>query len=304
MTTRVFNELIEARWDEGKFVCVGLDSDLTSPKFPQTARIGNNAEKTLLNFNLPIVDATHDLVCAYKPNIAFYEGLGVPGLTALYRTIRYIHQVAPRVPVIGDVKRGDIGNTNLGYVKMAFEILGVDAVTVHPYLGAEDGMQPFLDQKDKGIFVLARTSNKGAKEFQDLITLSFDPRKRPEGMSAEEWLEKICQERKPLYQQVALDVATKWNKNGNCGVVAGATFPEELGKIRAIIGDDVPILIPAIGVQGGDVEKAVKYGMNKEKKGAIYNCARAIIFASDGPDFAEAAQRETLKLHEMINQYR
>ncbi len=277
MATRVFKELIEGRWDEKKSVCVGLDSE--RGKIPSAA-VKATDEETLVYFNSAIIDATCDLVCAYKPNWAFYLALGLPGLSALVRTVAYANKRALGVPVIGDIKVADIGNTNAGYVKAAFEIFGFDAITLHPYLGGE-ALQPFLSRPDKGFFVLSRTSNPGAGEFQDI---------RDEGNCI------------PLFMRVAKAV-TEWNKLGNCGIVVGATYPEELRDVRKKVGN-LPILIPGIGAQGGEVEPAVKYGMSVRKKDAIYNSARAIIFASSGPDFAEAARRETLKLHEMINQYR
>ena len=287
MTERVFHWRIKERWEEDKFVCVGLDSDYTQiseavrNKLIQQGTAKNiSPEEILLGFNQAIIDATWDLVCAYKPNIAFYEGLGLQGLSALIRTVTYINQRAPGVPVIGDMKRADIGNTNLGYVRAAFEVFGFDAITVHPYLGGE-ALQPFLDRADKGIFVLSRTSNPGAGEFQD---------RRDES------------DRLPLFKRVA-EAVVEWNKNENCGIVVGATYPEELGEVRQIVGD-MPILIPGIGAQGGDVEKTVKAGKDSKKQGMIINSSRGIIFASKGSDFAEVARQETLKLSEMINQYR
>ena len=279
MATRVFKELIGERWEEGKFVCVGLDTDLTNPKFPAVARRETD-EETMVYFGSSIIDATCDRVCAYKPNWAFYAGLGLPGFSALIRTVAYANQRAPGVPVIGDMKVADIGDTNNGYVRAAFEVFGFDAITLHPYLGGE-ALQPFLTRPDKSFFVLCRTSNPGAGEFQDLDLLG-----RPE----------------QLYHRVARQVVAG-NKLENCGIVVGATYPRELEEVRYIVGD-MPILIPGIGDQGGEVEPAVKYGMSPRKKDAIYNSARGIIFTSSGPDFAEAARRETLKLHEMINQYR
>lgn len=275
--TRVFKELINGRWDEKKSVCVGLDSERA--KIPAVA-VKDTDEETLVYFNSALIDATCDLVCAYKPNWAFYLALGLPGLSALIKTVVYANKRAPGVPVIGDIKVADIGNTNNGYVKAAFDVFGFDAITVHPYLGGE-ALQPFLSRPDKGFFVLSRTSNPGAGEFQDI---------RGESTAI------------PLFMRVAKAVV-QWNKLGNCGIVVGATYPEEMRDVRQEVGE-LPILIPGIGAQGGEVEPAVKYGMSKRKKDAIYNSARAIIFASGGPDFAEAARRETLELHEMINQYR
>lgn len=281
MSYRNFTGLLRAKWDMGNFVCVGLDSDFK--KIPGYIRTTSVAD-TITTFNLEIVEATMDLVCAYKPNIAFYEAEGRDGLEALSRTIKGIHSLAPNVPVILDAKRADIGNTNAGYVDATFKYLGADAITVHPYLGAE-ALQPFLDCADKGIIVLCRTSNKGAGEFQD------------------KYISVVPGCNMPLYQYVARQVATSWNKNDNCLLVVGATYPEELAQVRKIVGD-MPILIPGIGAQGGDVEKTVLAGKDSNGQGMIINSSRGIIYASSGPDFAEAARTETLKLHNSINQYR
>ena len=273
MSERNFMGMLQAKWHEGKFVCVGLDSDLE--KIPARVQ-GYDDEETLINFTCTIVDATKSYVCAYKPNMAFYEAVGASGFRALRHIINYIGKVAPDVPIIYDAKHGDIGNTNDGYVKAAFDFLQADAITVHPYLGAE-ALQPFLARGDKGIIVLCRTSNPGAGEFQDLTVFGQGP----------------------LYRVVAWRVASKWNKNGNCALVVGATYPDELHEVRGLVGD-MPILIPGIGAQGGDLEKTVRAGKNSRGRGMIINSSRGIIFASSGEDFAEAARRETLKLHEAI----
>lgn len=277
-----FLELLKERWEKDNFVCVGLDSQYE--KIPEIVRKGLSIEKAIFKFNQEIIDATNDLVCAYKPNVAFYEAQGIKGLTALIKTTDYIHRKYRGIPVILDAKRADIGNTNQGYLEAAFNIIGVDAITVHPFLGWE-ALQPFLDQKDKGIIVLCRTSNPGAGEFQDLIV------NHPH-------LGKV-----PLYRVVAYQVVNQWNKNGNCGLVVGATYPEELVQVRKI-APDLPILIPGIGEQGGDVEKTVKAGQNRNRTGMIINSARGIIFASSESDFAKAARNSAQKLKEMINQYR
>ncbi|MEI6627321.1 MAG: orotidine-5'-phosphate decarboxylase [bacterium] len=279
MANRNFRDLLESQWSKGNFVCVGLDTEFDS--IPERVRYAS-PQNAMCTFNREIVDATKDLVCAYKPNTAFYEAHGSEGISILRETIEYIHQVAPDVPVILDAKRADIGNTNKGYARFAFDLLGADAITVHPYLGAE-AMKPFLDRKEKGVIVLCRTSNPGAGEFQDL---------RIDG-------EPLCR----VYRVVAHNVATKWNANGNCAVVVGATYPEELGEVRAIVGD-MPILIPGIGAQGGDVEKTVRAGQDSRGQGMIINSSRGIIFASKLGDFDEAARRETIKLRDSINQYR
>ena len=273
MAERNFMEMLKRKWQEGKFVCVGLDSD--HDKIPECIKNAYVEPWGIHGFNTAIIDATRDIVCAYKPNIAFYEAQGSKGLEVLSSTISYIHQVARYVPVILDAKRADIDNTNNGYVKAAFEICGADALTVSPYLGSE-ALKPFLERTDKGIFVLCRTSNKGAGEFQDLIV----------GTSR-------------LYQVVADRVANAWNKNGNCGLVVGATTPEELEQVRRIVGD-MPILIPGIGAQGGDVEKTVRASLNKLGAGIVVNSSRGIIFASNGADFAEKACEKTMELHNEI----
>ena len=275
-------EMLRQKWQEKKFLCIGLDSDFG--KIPQTLKdrlwgMPNSTAVVINAFNREIIRATKDIVCAYKPNIAFYEAEGVSGLQALASTVSYIYRVAPDIPVILDAKRADIGNTNNGYVAAAFDLLKVDAITVSPYLG-EEALKPFLDRADKGIIVLCRTSNPGAGEFQDLYVT--------DGIT-------------PLYQYVARKVVSKWNKNGNCGLVVGATTPEELEQIRRIVGDDMPILIPGIGAQGGDLEKTVKAGINSRGAGIIINSSRGIIFASSGADFAEKAGEEARKLNDEIN---
>lgn len=273
---RNFKQLLEAQWAQNKFVCVGLDPEVS--KIPESVKGKTDAER-IIAFNKAIINVTHDIALAYKPNSAFYEALGGEGLGALRETVAYINTTAPQIPVILDAKRGDIGNTNNGYVVMAFDYIGVDAITVSPYLGKE-ALKPFLDRKEKGIIVLAKTSNPGAGEFQDL---------KLEGG--------------PLYEHVALKVVKDWNTNGNCCIVLGATYPEELKRAREIVGD-MPILIPGIGAQGGDVEKTVKSGIDSRGWGMIINSARGIIYASNGPDFAEAARKETQRLSDLINQYR
>lgn len=269
MSERNFLQLLEAKWNEGKFLCVGLDPDFE--KIPESARKEGTRE-TIVNFNRAIIDATRDIVCAYKPNSAFYESHGDEGWKALRETIQYIHDEAPDVPIILDAKRADIGNTNDGYVESAFDHLHADAITVQPYPGRE-ALQPFLDRKDKGIIVWCRTSNEGAAEFQDLLV-----------------------EGKPLYQVVAEHVAKDWNANGNCALVVGATYPKELAEVRSIVGD-MPILIPGVGAQNGDLQKTVAAGKTKEGRGMIIAVSRAVMFASSGKDFAEAARAKAQELH-------
>ena len=277
MTT--FMKKLEECWQQDNFVCIGLDSDYD--RLPITVKNLRSIEEAQFAFNRDIVDATHDLVCAYKPNAAFYEAQGVQGLRALLRTVQYIKETYPQIPVILDAKRADIGTTNLGYVQAAFDIIGADAITVHPYLGKE-ALAPFLARKEKGIIVLAKTSNLGAGEFQDL----------PVGES-----------QVPLYQIVARQVAKTWNSNGNCALVVGATYPSDLRRVRAIVGD-LPILIPGIGAQGADIAATVTAGRDSRGWGMVINSSRVIVFASKGEDYAQAARKATEQLREEIKRHR
>ena len=250
-------------------VCVGLDPEIE--RFPIHLRSRSDA---IVAFNHAIVDATADLVCAYKPQIAHYAAVGAED--ALLETIRYIRERAPGVPIILDSKRGDIGSTAEKYAKEAFERYGADAVTINPYLG-RDSAEPFLQYADKGVVILCRTSNAGAREFQDLVV---DSRK--------------------LYQIVAESVAREWNSRGNCLLVVGATYPEELADIRARTGN-MTFLVPGVGAQGGDVEKAVRSGRTAAGEGLVINSSRGIIYAGSGEDFAMAARHATLELRDAIN---
>lgn len=255
-------------------VCVGLDSDIT--KLPEIILKKKHQQ---FSFNKAIIDATHDLVIAYKPNSAFYESCGKEGIGELKLTCDYIHKHYPEITIILDAKRADIGSTNDGYVKFAFDYLNVDAITLHPYLGKE-ALLPFLNREDKGCIILCRTSNSGAGEFQDLVVGGI-----------------------PLYQQIAQQVIQVWNMNSNCMLVVGATYPEELAEVRKITGD-MTFLVPGIGAQGADMEKTMKAGLNSQKAGMIINSSRGIIFASSGKDFAKKAREETKKLKDQINTFR
>lgn len=267
--SRSFRELLEARWEEGKFLCVGLDSDLE--KIPESVR-KENTRATIVAFNRAIVEATKDVVCAYKPNPAFYEARGDEGWAALRETIMYIHEIASDVPVILDAKRGDIAHTNEQYVESAFDHLQADAITVQPYLGSEP-LKPFFDRADKGIIVLCHTSNPGAAEIQELMVKNV-----------------------PLYQYIARRATEDWNTNGNCCVMVGATYPEQLSEVRRIVGD-MPILLAGIGPQNGELEKSAKEGRDSRGKGLIVNASRSVIFASSGADFAEVARKKATELH-------
>lgn len=270
-----FNDLLAKKWAEQKFVCVGLDPDYTL--LPRAVKKPDSVEESIVLFNLAIIDAAADLVCAFKPNTAFYEAYGAEGWNALKKTCDYIKSNYPDIPIILDAKRADIESTNIGYTKMAFDYLKADAITLHPYLG-QKAIQPFLDYQDKGLFILTKTSNQGSDEFQNLIV-----------------------NRKPLYKQIAHQVVDSWNKHQNCGLVVGATYPEELEEVRKI-APDLPFLIPGIGAQGGNIEATVKAGKSKTG-GMIINSSRSIIYASSKKDFAHAARLETEKLHHQIQKY-
>jgi len=260
-------KLIAASQKNNSLLCIGLDAD---PRL-MPDNVG------VFEFNKAIIDATADLVCAYKPNFAFYEALGNEGLDALKQTVKHIPD---NIPVIGDAKRGDIGNTAKAYAKTIFADFGFDATTVNPYLGF-DSLEPFIQYQDKGIFVLCRTSNAGAVDFQSLRCVEHD---------------------RPLFEVVALK-ASEWNVHGNIGLVVGATYPEELKLIRQN-HPDMPLLIPGIGAQGGDLELTVRYGVDAQGEKAIINSSRQIIYASREKDFAEAARKAASELREQINQYR
>lgn len=266
-------KLLSASRRNRSLLCVGLDSDIR--KIPQSL-VKEFGDEAIFEFNKCIIDATVDLVCAYKPNIAFYEMLGPKGLELLKKTREYIPK---EIPVIIDAKRGDIPNTAEAYAKALFEFYNADAVTVNPYLG-QDSLEPFLRYREKCTFLLCRTSNPGARDFQDLDCGG-----------------------QPLYQVIAKK-AVEWNSRHNIGIVAGATFPEELGIIRKIVGDEMPLLILGVGPQGADLQKAVKNGVNSRGERAIISVSRSVIFASSKKDFAQAARRAAEKLCNEINRYR
>jgi orotidine 5'-phosphate decarboxylase subfamily 2 len=239
-------------------LCVGLDVDLT--RLPTRFL---SSDDPIFSFNKEIINATHGLACAYKPNSAFYEMYGLYGLSALMRTIEFIHEQGALV--ILDAKRGDVGHSSTAYAKAVFESFKADATTVNPYMG-HDSVKPFLEYQEKGVFILCLTSNVGGKDFQSAG-------------------------KEPLYISVARHVK-EWNHHGNCGLVVGATKPEELKEIKAIAGE-MPLLIPGVGAQGGDLAAAVKFG----GKRAIINASRSIIYAAD-------PAAEAKKLRDEINKCR
>ena len=251
-------------------LCIGLDAE--KAKLPSSVAHSMEAQ---FEFNRRIIDATADIVCAYKPNMAFYEAEGSVGLSALRKTLEYIPK---HIPIILDAKRGDIGNTSRMYARACFDDLKVDAVTVNAYMGS-DAVEPFLQYKDKAAFVLVKTSNPSAVEFEDLEDRN--------GVK--------------LYLHVANKVA-EWNRKypGTAGAVVGATYAEDLIAVRAAVGD-APLLIPGVGAQGGDVQSTIENGLNSRGAGVIINSSREILFASAGADFAEAARKKATELREAFN---
>ena len=246
-------------------LCVGLDSDIKKipkkfldMKFPQ------------FEFNKYIIEETHEFTAAYKPNVAFYEARGDQGIKELKMTIDYLEEFYPDIFTILDAKRGDIGNTNNGYVEFIYDWLGFDAVTLYPYLGKE-AMQPFLDRRDKGAIFLCRTSNPGAKDFQDLEVLGTS-----------------------LWQIVSEKISKDWNKNNNCMLVVGATYPAEMKKIRELVGD-MTFLVPGVGAQGGSVKEVMEAGKNSEGLGLIINSSRGIIFSENPKEEARKLRDEIVK---------
>jgi orotidine-5'-phosphate decarboxylase len=251
-------------------LCIGLDTDVNMiPEF--LFEWGD----PVYEFNRRIIDATKDLVCAYKINLAFYEVTGEHGWYTVHQTLARIPE---EIVTIGDGKRGDIGNSSERYAKLFVEDYEFAASTVNPYMG-EDSVAPFLKNSNQGAFVLALTSNPGARDFQYLPVRG-----------------------KPLYEHV-IAKAKKWNRRKNCGVVVGATRPKDLRRVRSLV-PDMPLLIPGVGAQGGDVRSAVRYGCTADGMMAIINAGRSIIYASRGEDFARAAREAAISLRDEINTYR
>ena len=262
-------ELARAWERNNSLLCVGLDPEIE--RFPRA--IGAEASP-IFHFNKAIVDATADLVCAYKPQFAHYAAYEAED--QLERTIEYIHRTYPGLPVILDAKRGDIGNTAERYAIEAFERYAADALTVNPYLGT-DALEPFLRRADKGVIVLCRTSNPSAGDLQDLETGG-----------------------RRLYQVVAELAVARWNTRGNCLLLMGATYPRELAEVRALVGG-MPLLVPGVGAQQGDVAQVVQNGQTPQGTGLIISSSRAILYASAGADFADAARTAALALRTQIN---
>jgi orotidine-5'-phosphate decarboxylase len=254
-------------------LCVGLDSEFVKLPRYLVERHGVNA---VFEFNKQIIDATADLVCAYKLNLAFYEALGPAGLQELQKTVEYIPS---QIVTIADAKRGDLENTSRQYAKALFEFYQFDSATVNPWMGY-DSIAPYLTYAGKLVFLLCRTSNPGARDFQDLTCLD-----------------------RPLYEHLALK-AHEWNTGKNIGLVVGATAPRELGRIRKTIGREIPVLLPGIGTQSGDLEHAVKNGLGLQPGRLLVNVSRDVIFASSAQDFAQTARRRAEHWNQQINHYR
>jgi orotidine-5'-phosphate decarboxylase len=253
--------------DVNSLLCVGLDSDYN--RLPARFR---SDERPQFTFNRWIIDQTHPYVSAFKPNMAFYEARGAQGLQELALTLDYLRQQHPNTLTICDAKRADIGSTSAAYARAIFDQLGFDAVTLHPYLG-RDALSPFLERGDRGCIILCRTSNPGAGEFQDLII-----------------------DDQPLWEVVARQVYTEWNAAGNCMLVVGATYPEELRRVREIVGE-MTLLVPGVGAQGGDIAAVMEAGLNQSRLGMIVNASRSVLFADD----PAAAARQ---LRDDLNRYR
>ena len=269
-----FMPALRARWNAAdSLVCVGLDPE--PAKFP--ARFAGDGD-AVFGFCRDIVDATAEYACCFKPQVAHFAALGAEA--SLERLVAHVHAAHPGIPVILDAKRGDIGSTARHYAAEAFDRYDADAVTANPYLG-RDSLQPFLDRDGKGVVVLCRTSNPGATDFQDLV----------------------AEDGRPLYQHVAGTVAREWNGHGNCMLVVGATWPAQLREVRALVGD-LPFLVPGVGAQGGDVEAVVTNARTADGTGLVVSSSRAILYASAGDDYADAAAGVARALRDEINRYR
>jgi orotidine-5'-phosphate decarboxylase len=270
-------KLLAASRQNNSLLCVGLDPEVG--RLPEALQ-DDPVEVSIVRFCLAIIEATAPYVCAYKPNLAFFESQGPRGLQALQEIVR---EIPEHIPVIADAKRGDIGSTARHYAAALFDVYGFDAATVNPYLGY-DSVAPFLEYRDKGILLLCRTSNPGARDFQDLRVQDEHGQTRP------------------LYEIVARRVQS-WNDAGNCGLVAGATYAQELRTLRTMC-PDLPILIPGIGAQGGDLEAAVSAGVDALGERAIVSASRSILYAASDHRYAVAAQEQARVMRDRINEVR
>jgi orotidine-5'-phosphate decarboxylase len=270
-----FISALQARWEHSQsLLCVGLDPD--PARLPEHL-IGR--KDAILEFCASIVDATADLACCFKPQIAYFASCSAEG--QLRDLIQHIHAKHPGIPVILDAKRGDIGSTAEHYAKEAFERYNADALTVSPYMGS-DSLEPYLRYGDRGLFILCRTSNAGGADLQEL---------------------KLPGEHAFLYEHVAHLAATQWNKSGQIGLVVGATYPNEIARVRQLVGQ-MPLLVPGIGAQGGDIQATLSAGQTASGQGLLINSSRAILYASRAEDFAQAARRVAQKTRDEINLHR
>ena len=268
-----FTEKLNGAWESNhSLLCVGLDPDWQ--RLPEHIK---QKPEPIFEFCKSIIDATHDLVCAYKPQIAYFAALEAED--QLQKTLNFLSETYPHIPIILDSKRGDIGSTARMYAQEAYQRYGADAVTVNPYMG-RDSAQPFLDYQDKGVVFLCRTSNQGAQDIQDLEV-----------------------DGEPIYVKVAQMISKEWNSNGNACLVVGATWPEQMQHLRKLCGD-MPFLVPGVGAQGGDVKAIVEAGQTTNGSGLIINSSRAILYAGTGTGFEMAARKEALSSRDLINQYR
>ena len=275
----IFTTALKSRWAaSSSLLCVGIDPE--PGRYPST--FVDDPDRVFA-FGRAIVDATAEYACAFKPQIAHFAAQGAED--ALERLIAHIHAAHPGIPVILDAKRGDIGSTARHYAAEAFDRFHADAVTANPYLGG-DSLAPYLERAERGVVVLCRTSNPGAADLQDVLVADARGGTRP------------------LYQRVAEKAARDWNDNGNLALVVGATWPAQLGEVRAIVGPSMPLLVPGIGAQGGDLEGVLKHGLNAERAGLIISSSRAILYASGEADFADAAARVARETRDAINRYR
>lgn len=268
------SKLNAATHQQQSLLCVGLDPDIN--KFPAELKGKSDA---IFAFCKKMIDATADVACAYKPQIAYFAALAAED--QLQAICDYVRKTYPHIPIVLDAKRGDIGATAEQYAREAFERYGADAVTLNPYMGF-DSVEPYLEWKDRGAIILCRTSNPGGSDLQFL---------QVDGV--------------PLYQHVARLVAEKWNRHGQCGLVVGATFPRELAEVRKLVGD-MPLLVPGVGAQGGDVQATVQAGQTAQGSGMMINSSRAILYTQpkDHEDFTQAAARVAKETRDAINQYR
>ncbi len=270
----IYEKLDAITQKNNSLLCIGLDP--IREKLP--AHLHSDPDP-FFAFNKAIIDATHDLVCCYKPNTAFYEAEGATGIDSLKKTCDYIRTTYPEIVLILDPKRGDIGKTNEAYARFVYKYLGADCATLQSYFGGES-LEPFLRDPEKGAIIMCKNSNPDSGEFQDLLV---------DGV--------------PLYQKVAEAFTTRWNTHKNVWLVIGATYPDDLARIRQI-APEVPFLVPGVGAQQGSVEQTVRAGLSANGNRLVVSSSSGTIYASDGPDFADEARAQAAALRDELNQWR